>query len=102
LYGIQIGTKFAEVLKKSLSRFDEETVDTSSERFLWKTLDLCFLHSHLLEFFFDQNATSEIFKVFHLVLSQENVVSSNIISVVQLIEKYIENKEITSRQVCMV
>ncbi|CAB3985051.1 E3 ubiquitin- ligase listerin [Paramuricea clavata] len=98
LHGIQIGTKFAEVLKKSLSSFDEETVDTSSERFLWKTLDLCFLHSHLLEFFFNENAASEIFKVFHLVLSQENVASSNIISVVQLIEKYIQNKEVTSRQ----
>jgi hypothetical protein len=90
-----------EVMENSLSRFDEETADTRNERFLWKTLDLCFLHSHLFEFFFNENVTGELFQLFHLVLSQENV-SSNTISVVQLIEKYIQNKEITSSQVCVI
>lgn len=89
-----------EILKNSVPRSFEEAVDTSVVRYLWNILDLCFSHSPLLEFFFNENRMSEIFEVFHLVLSQENVASSNIISVVELIEKYIQNKEITSCQVC--
>ena len=89
-----------KILKISVPSLCEKTVDTSIARYLWNILDLCFLNSPLLEFFFDESRTIEIFEVFHLVLLQENGASSNRTSVVDLIEKYIQNKEITSYQVC--
>ena len=89
-----------ETLKNSVLNSCEEAVDTSATRCLWDILDLCLLHSLLLEFFFDKHRISEVFEVFHFILSQENVTSSNIVSVVELIEKYIHNKEITFCQVC--
>lgn len=89
-----------KILKNAVPSLCEEAVGTRVARYLWNILDLCFLHSPLLGFFFDESRTTEIFEVFHLVLLQENDASSNRTSVVDLIEKYIQNKEITSYQVC--
>ncbi|XP_028412212.1 E3 ubiquitin-protein ligase listerin-like [Dendronephthya gigantea] len=100
VHGNHIGTKFVAVLKSFLIRSCEETEDKNGEEYLWRTLELCFVHSGLLEFFFSEDSMSEIFHLFHLVLSQENQSASlNIVSVVKLVEKYFQNIEITANQV---
>ena len=66
---------------------------------------LCILIKDLLkyflpEFFFDQDSMSEIFEMFHKTLADGDIALSTLISIVEIVEKFVQTTDPLSTRVC--